>query len=297
MTQSLHQGEERHTFYSNNPIANNVNDFNELSVAQYRFNNSAFFTSNMFNWTTQYKTNHDEYEETEETTFSYPASILPPDPMNIAKQIVINLNLNANKIAYKPTISLNNFSNIKKPTNNTSKWLEFNQTMSETKNIDLKSLLDPTLLIYTINDLNRYYKSITIYYDYDIETEVYVQNQLTTKYSTQETFANPKTISTSKVINILDIIFSNQHEEYTTNKFWDTIIYGLPYYQAWANPYYDFDKSQYVLNSYQFKFSEDFIESYTTINSKVVSFEIINYFRSNNFRFYYKFKCDCVQKQ
>ncbi|WP_308149494.1 hypothetical protein, partial [Spiroplasma sp. AdecLV25b] len=194
----------------------------------------------------------------------------------IAKQIVINLNLNANKIAYKPTISLNNFSNIKKPTNNTSKWLEFNQTMSETKNIDLKSLLDPTLLIYTINDLNRYYKSSTIYYDYDIETEVYVQNQLTTKYSTQETFANPKTISTSKVINILDIIFSNQHEEYTTNKFWDTIIYGLPYYQAWANPYYDFDKSQYVLNSYQFKFSEDFRESYTTINSKVVSFEIIN---------------------
>ncbi|WP_308149434.1 hypothetical protein [Spiroplasma sp. AdecLV25b] len=43
----------------------------------------------MFNWTTQYKTNHDEYEETEETTFSYPASILSPDPMNVAKQIVI----------------------------------------------------------------------------------------------------------------------------------------------------------------------------------------------------------------
>ncbi|WP_308149435.1 hypothetical protein [Spiroplasma sp. AdecLV25b] len=40
VTQSLHQDEERHTFYSNNPIANNVN---EISVAQYRFNNSAFY--------------------------------------------------------------------------------------------------------------------------------------------------------------------------------------------------------------------------------------------------------------
>ncbi|WP_342276982.1 hypothetical protein [Spiroplasma endosymbiont of Nebria brevicollis] len=88
VTQSLHQGEERHTFYSDNPFTYQ-GDYNELSIAQFRYKNKGALTSNAFNWTTLYKLNHDEYKETEETTFSYPANILPPSPQNIAKQIVI----------------------------------------------------------------------------------------------------------------------------------------------------------------------------------------------------------------
>ncbi|WP_458257591.1 hypothetical protein [Spiroplasma endosymbiont of Dactylopius coccus] len=72
VTQSLHQGEERHTFYSDNPFTYQ-GDYNEIAVAQFRYNNMGYLTGNAFNWTTLYKLNHDEYEESEETTFSYPA--------------------------------------------------------------------------------------------------------------------------------------------------------------------------------------------------------------------------------
>ncbi|WP_425382851.1 hypothetical protein [Spiroplasma endosymbiont of Melieria omissa] len=75
VTQSLHQGEERHTFYSDNPFTYQ-GDYNEISVAQVRYNNIGSLSTNMFDWTTLYKLNHDEYSETEETTFSYPAKII-----------------------------------------------------------------------------------------------------------------------------------------------------------------------------------------------------------------------------
>lgn len=34
-------------------------------------------------------------------------------------------------------------------------------------NLDIKSKLDPTLLIKIFEDFKRYYKSITIYYEYN----------------------------------------------------------------------------------------------------------------------------------
>ncbi|WP_375318325.1 hypothetical protein [Spiroplasma endosymbiont of Virgichneumon dumeticola] len=281
VTQSLHQGEERHTFYSDNPFTYQ-GDYNELSVAQFRYKNKGALTGNAFNWTTLYKLNHDEYQETEETTFSYPAEILPPSPQNIAKQIVINLNLSVSKLAYIPTISLNNFNNIENPTNNTTEWLNNNQPISETKNIDLNTLLDQTLLINSINDLNRFYKSISIYYDYEIETKNYTQNPIdrVNRNSTKETFVNSKSIiSQIQEINILDILFSKKHEEYLTKSFWNTQLVTNNYNIGWANTYYNFYKPHYVLNSYNLEYREDFKDVNTNFQSNIITFEIVN---SNN---------------
>ncbi|WP_375317890.1 hypothetical protein [Spiroplasma endosymbiont of Virgichneumon dumeticola] len=76
------------------------------------------------------------------------------------------------------------------------KALNNNQPISETKNIDLNTLLDQTLLINSINYLNRFYKSISIYYDYEIETKNYTQNPIdrVNRNSTKETFVNSKSI-------------------------------------------------------------------------------------------------------
>ncbi|WP_342218037.1 hypothetical protein [Spiroplasma endosymbiont of Amphimallon solstitiale] len=180
-----------------------------------------YLTGNAFNWTTLYKLNHDEYEETEETTFSYPAKILPPSPQNIAKTIVINTDLKINMTANNiPLTILKRYEGggVK----NTEEWFNNNQPIISSKNINLKDYLDPTLLINTFNDLKRYYKSITIYYDYDIETKEEVQNAsgyhdrtwVETKFFTTESFNPAKEIkNTSITIELKDLIF----EKYKTN--------------------------------------------------------------------------------
>ncbi|WP_342275903.1 hypothetical protein [Spiroplasma endosymbiont of Nebria brevicollis] len=171
VTQSLHQGEERHTFYSDNPFTYQ-GDYNELSIAQFRYKNKGALTSNAFNWTTLYKLNHDEYKETEETTFNYPANILPPSPQNIAKQIVI--------IPKNSTvdITLQHWDTLYKGENadilySNNKWIEKNLSLIKPLEIDInfKDYLDPTLLINTFNDLKRYYKSIDVYLSYEYETD------------------------------------------------------------------------------------------------------------------------------
>ncbi|WP_342253477.1 hypothetical protein [Spiroplasma endosymbiont of Zeiraphera isertana] len=196
VTQSLHQGEERHTFYSDNPFTYQ-GDYNEISIAQFRYNNMGYLTGNAFNWTTLYKLNHDEYEESEETTFSYPAKILPPSPQNIAKSIIINpdlkIEMTANNIPLTDTSSIP----VK---DNTENWWQVNKSKQVNYEVDLKSLLDPTLLIKTFNDLKRYYKSITLYYNYDIETEKEIKNvsffyntiKITTNLSGTENFRPSK---------------------------------------------------------------------------------------------------------
>ncbi|WP_375318094.1 hypothetical protein [Spiroplasma endosymbiont of Virgichneumon dumeticola] len=169
VTQSLHQGEERHTFYSDNPFTYQ-GDYNELSVAQFRYKNKGALTSNAFNWTTLYKLNHDEYKETEETTFSYPAEILPPDPLNIAKTIVIipeNPSITETVNSY-PTLLYKDKEHLEYDKNT---WINNNKNLKNLEiDINFKDYLDPTLLIYTFNDLKRYYKSIDIYLSWDYET-------------------------------------------------------------------------------------------------------------------------------
>ncbi|WDA53901.1 MAG: putative adhesin [Spiroplasma endosymbiont of Drosophila atripex] len=256
VTQSLHQGEERHTFYSDNPFTYQ-GDYNEISIAQFRYNNMGALTGNAFNWTTLYKLNHDEYEESEEITFSYPAKILPPSPQNIAKSIIIipdlKVEMTANNIPLTDTSSIP----VK---DNTENWWEANDSKQVNYEVDLNSLLDPTLLIYTFNDLQRYYKSITIYYNYDIETEKEIKNvsttEITTNLSGTESFNPAKEIkNTSITINLKDLILrdipprngnhfyhwkhANSDYEYIKNRTGTSYMYGL-------------SDSDYILNSYEF---------------------------------------------
>ncbi|WP_342254564.1 hypothetical protein [Spiroplasma endosymbiont of Zeiraphera isertana] len=63
---------------------------------------------------------------------------------------------------------------------NLDNWWNANSNKLVNYEVDLKSLLDPTLLIKSFNDLKRYYKSITVYYDYDIETIQEVHNNYIT---------------------------------------------------------------------------------------------------------------------
>ncbi|WP_342275802.1 hypothetical protein [Spiroplasma endosymbiont of Nebria brevicollis] len=169
VTQSLHQGEERHTFYSDNPFTYQ-GDYNELSVAQFRYKNKGALTNNAFNWTTLYKLNHDEYEESEEITFSYPANILPPSPQNIAKQIIIipsNPSITETVNLY-PTLLYKDKNHLEYDKNT---WINNNKNLKNLEiDINFKDYLDPTLLINTFNDLKRYYKSVDIYLSWNYET-------------------------------------------------------------------------------------------------------------------------------
>ncbi|WP_400255305.1 hypothetical protein [Spiroplasma endosymbiont of Cleonymus obscurus] len=159
-----------------------------------------YLTGNAFNWTTLYKLNHDEYSESEETTFSYPAKILPPSPQNIAKSIIINPDL-------KIDMTANDVSLIKKGYSNIKEWEEKNISKFSKYEIDLNSLLDSTLLINTFNDLQRYYKSVTIYYSYNIETIFNSKSSdLNTIDINNETFNPSKEIkATSITINLKDL--------------------------------------------------------------------------------------------
>ncbi|BDT04606.1 hypothetical protein [Spiroplasma ixodetis] len=260
VTQSLHQGEERHTFYSDNPFTYQ-GDYNEISVAQFRYNNMGALTGNAFNWTTLYKLNHDEHSETEETKFSYPAKILPPSPQNIAKSIIINPDLKIDMTAND--IDLTDTSSIPVK-DNTENWWLANQNKQVNYEIDLKSLLDPTLLIYSFNDLQRYYKSITIYYDYNIETEKEIKNvsttEITTNLSGTESFKPSKNENTSITINLKDLILrnipprdgnhlyhwkhANSDYEYIKSRTGTSYMYGLT-------------DSDYILNSYEFTIKDN----------------------------------------
>ncbi len=261
VTQSLHQGEERHTFYSDNPFTYQ-GDYNEISVAQFRYNNMGLFTSNMFNWLTLYKLNHDEYEESEETTFSYPAKILPPSPQNIAKSIIIIPNLKIEMIANDIDLTVNTGS---KTVNNTNEWLNANPNKLVNYEVNLKSLLDPTLLINTFNDLQRYYKSITIYYDYDIETKEEIKDTSLpyvgfTKFSTIENFNNPKKQNGFKEILLKDLIF----KEYppTNGLFisgWSPNMQGDPKLRdgSGISSAYGYTNNNYILNGYKFAINDN----------------------------------------
>ncbi len=250
VTQSLHQGEERHTFYSDNPFTYQ-GDYNEIAVAQFRYNNMGYLTGNAFNWTTLYKLNHDEYEESEETTFSYPAKILPPSPQNIAKNITI---LSSKEVSAKYINQNVNLINSK-ITNNYSNWYgsteigDINENDLKVYSIDLKSLLDPTLLINTFNDLKRYYKSITI--------EYYINADLTTNFPIQgfnynASFQNPDNVTTTKTILLNDLLFNNHFSRIMKNDF---------IHNSWESPRgrgyiaYAYSQSQwtYVFQKAKFK--------------------------------------------
>ncbi|WP_375316892.1 hypothetical protein [Spiroplasma endosymbiont of Virgichneumon dumeticola] len=261
VTQSLHQGEERHTFYSDNPFTYQ-GDYNELSVAQFRYKNKGALTSNAFNWTTLYKLNHDEYKETEETTFSYPAEILPPSPQNIAKSIIIIPDLKIEMTANDIDLTINTGSQT---INNTTEWLNANTNKLMNYEIDLKSLLDQTLLINTFNDLQRYYKSITIYYDYDIETKVEIKDTSLpyvgyTKFSTIENFSNPKKHDGFQEIILKDLIFQDNPPHNDLNSiFWMPNLNGDPKLRdgSGISSAYGITNTNYQLNGYKFTISDN----------------------------------------
>ncbi|WP_281749588.1 hypothetical protein [Spiroplasma ixodetis] len=231
VTQSLHQGEERHTFYSDNPFTYQ-GDYNEISVAQFRYNNMGYLTGNAFNWTTLYKLNHDEYEESEETTFSYPAKILPPSPQNIAKQIVIIPKNPSLEVSLNHYDTLHRSGNVELNYSNTD-WMKNNFSLIKPLNIDInfKDYLDPTLLINTFNDLKRYYKSIDVYLHYEYKTEEW--SSTSTKpfknFNTNENFNPSKNQTLFKSYNLSELFYYTKEnkmkifEEYEIKQDYDNI--------------------------------------------------------------------------
>ncbi len=244
VTQSLHQGEERHTFYSDNPFTYQ-GDYNEISVAQFRYNNMGYLTGNAFNWTTLYKLNHDEYEETEETTFNYPAKILPPNPQNIAKSIIIIPDLKV-ELNYKDIPLVTTLNNS--ITDNTEEWFNNNSAISKNIDIDFKSKLDSTLLINNFNDLKRFYKSVTIYYNYNINS---VSDTHGGGYGTKESFNPTKELTSSIEINLNDLIFSKSIPNIDKEKHFEKGKIGS-HSSGYAYAYYQGNKSQYNLVTYEF---------------------------------------------
>ncbi|WP_425377155.1 hypothetical protein [Spiroplasma endosymbiont of Aleiodes alternator] len=241
VTQSLHQGEERHTFYSDNPFTYQ-GDYNEISVAQFRYNNMGYLTGNAFNWTTLYKLNHDEYSESEETTFSYPAKILPPSPQNIAKTLLFI----PNNPTYSADLPIKNLFVVNENNQliyNEDEWI--NNVGLKIKpleiNLDIKSKLDPTLLINSFEDLQRYYKSIDLYISWDYKTNEYKGGKAN--------FLNTKE----------DFILKNHTQMYPFN------LKDLRYYKD--NKYLEI-KSNNVIHPYQ---AGNYMEYYAlaTINKKV----------------------------
>ncbi|BDT05084.1 hypothetical protein [Spiroplasma ixodetis] len=278
VTQSLHQGEERHTFYSDNPFTYQ-GDYNEISVAQFRYNNMGYLTGNAFNWTTLYKLNHDEYEESEETTFSYPAKILPPSPQNIAKSIIIVPDLKIEITANDVSLIKNGYSNIKE-------WEDKNTSKFSKYEVDLNSLLDPTLLINNFNDLQRFYKSITIYYSYKFET---ISNSKSTDLNiidnNNETFNPAKEINTSVTIDLKDLkinkgnfpeseffskfgkIAPNEVNDYFANAYYKSLSnYNIFTSYSFCN--YEFDlKIKKSYNSYEQKINNDYPIIFSIVNN------------------------------
>ncbi len=288
VTQSLHQGEERHTFYSDNPFTYQ-GDYNEISVAQFRYNNMGYLTGNAFNWTTLYKLNHDEYEETEETTFSYPAKILPPSPQNIAKTIIINPDL-------KIEMTANDVSLIKKGFNNIKEWEEKNISKFDKYEIDLNSLLDPTLLINTFNHLKRFYKSITIHYSYKFET---IANSKSSDLNiidiNNETFKPSKEVkNTSITIDLKDLKINKNNfpESEFFSKFGTIAPNEVNDY--FANAYYKSINNYNIFNSYSFcnyEFDLKIKKSYNSYEQKInndypIVFSIVNNSEKLNWTIY-----------
>ncbi|CAB1055222.1 hypothetical protein [Spiroplasma endosymbiont of Danaus chrysippus] len=271
VTQSLHQGEERHTFYSDNPFTYQ-GDYNEISVAQFRYNNMGYLTGNDFNWTTLYKLNHDEYEESEETTFSYPAKILPPSPQNIAKSIIINPDLKV-ELNYKD-IPLIIFSGGN-PHNNTQEWFNKNSPVSKNIDINLKDYLDPTLLINTFNDLKRYYKSITINYSYNIGS---FRDSNPSQWGTDENFNPAKELTSSIEINLKDLIFSKSIPNIDKKTEFKPVG-GSGNWRAFSYVYYQGNKSQFNLLNYSFKVYYS-VSSLDFTNKNPIGFDILS--NSNN---------------
>ncbi|MBP1526201.1 MAG: hypothetical protein H9Q67_06900, partial [Spiroplasma ixodetis] len=181
----------------------------------------------------------------EETTFSYPAKILPPSPQNIAKSIIIipDLKVELNYIDI-PLVSTTNNS----ITDNTDEWFNTNSPVSKNVDIDIKSKLDPTLLINTFNDLKRFYKSVTIYYNYNVNS---VSDKHGGGYDTKKSFNPAKELTSSIEINLNDLIFSKSIPNIDKKKHFEKGKIGN-HSSGYAYAYYQGNKSQYNLVTYEF---------------------------------------------
>lgn len=299
VTQSLAQGEEKHIFYSDNPFTYQ-SDYNEISVAQYKIKNQASFTDNLFNWTTQYKLNHDEYSETEETTFSYPAKILPPDPINVAKPIEIetkNLIINKSEVNNElVNITSNSVSD------STQDWIDKNKNNNSVSQIvNIKELLDSSLFINSFNDLKRFYKSISINYSYKFTTNENISNEvirlpgdltINTNFKTSESFSNKELNSTIE-ISLNDLIFK-EYNKIASKKYFNKI--NTPAYKnhcGYAGAWFE-SSSQYKLNNFNFNLNQNnevgFLKiDYNLINNNSISFNI-----QDNNDLIWKFTLDVV---
>lgn len=268
VSQSLHQGEERHTFYADNPFTYQ-GDYSEISVAQFRYNNMGALTNNIFNWTTVYKLNHDEYSETEETTFSYPAHILPPDPMDIAKSIVINTNLRVDLNYTDIPLIKYNWAGMY---DNTQEWLNKNSPTSKNIDINIKSNLNPKLKINNFNDLQRFYKSITIHYSYKLDC---VYGSHGGSYTNEASFNPARELTRSMELNLDNSIFSSSIPNIYKKVKYNVVPRGSNPQQGFAYAYYEGNKSQYNLLNYYFKVN-DRNNTLDFTNNNAIGFDILS---------------------
>ncbi|WP_339042794.1 hypothetical protein [Spiroplasma endosymbiont of Apeira syringaria] len=139
-------------------------------------------------------------------------------------------------------------------------------------------------LIKSFNDLKRYYKSITIYYDYDIKTVQEIHNNsiptitstLYTDFSIEENFTNPKKYDGIQEILLKDLIFQdNPPVNNLRLGYWSHNTSGstiqLEKESGIAN-IYGITNEHYNLNNYKFKIKD---------NGNIGGWE--NNFENNNF--------------
>lgn len=258
VVQSLGQGEERHTFFSDNPFTYK-GDYNETSVAQVKIKNQSSLTDNLFNWTTQYKMNMDEYDETEDVTFNYPSEILGADPMNIAKEIEIipkTLNTNTN---IKPQVLIWSATPV---SDNSEAWFNDNKPIIMSEEIDFKDYLDPTFLINNINDLKRFYTTMQLSINYKYTTtqeskSVTISSlpgldPFTVSFTTSENFSNKEE---KNIINVpLDSLdFKNYVPPVKIKNFKTYNAGNISYKSRAASNYAGYDsKCDMIFNNIQF---------------------------------------------
>lgn len=167
VVQGIYEGNYRLSFYQDTPFANTSLPY-DLMVWQAYIMSASGMSGNLFNWTTFYKCGVDITDLAEQTTFSYPANILPPIPQNIAQNIEItyqNLDINYNVDVDMSKLAINWNTSPNTPNYNKDRFFD-NQNDYKPKTVKIGSIpwtsFDPSLNIKNLQDLKKFYSKIRV---------------------------------------------------------------------------------------------------------------------------------------
>ncbi|WP_252320992.1 hypothetical protein, partial [Spiroplasma endosymbiont of Lariophagus distinguendus] len=147
------------------------------------------------------------------------AKILPPSPQNIAKTLLF--------IPDNPTYSIDlplekvfNVDNNYNMSYNPNNWI--NNIAPKIKpleiNLDIKSKLDPTLLINSFEDLQRYYKSIDVYISWNYKTSKHTNTSaIYLDFYTSQIFSQKEEYTHMFTYNLKDLNYYNDKRELIIN--------------------------------------------------------------------------------